>query len=195
MQDTMVIHKESGRVCPHQFSFMLDNIFRRLIQHPKRIVGEYIRPGDTVIDIGCGPGFFSIDMAGMVGERGKVIAIDLQEHMLLKVKLKAMRHEVLERMEFHQCQTESIGLNRKADFILAFYMIHETPDPKRFLMEMSGMLKGNGRLLVVEPKMHVSQQMFEAMLKDAEEAGLKAVDFPGKKGGRSVLFTRQIPLR
>lgn len=190
MADAITIQKENGLVCPYQFSFILDNIFRRLIQNPRKIVGEYIHQGNTIIDMGCGPGFFSIDMAKMVGENGKVIAVDLQEHMLLKVKRKAMKHGVMERMEFHRCESKFIGLIRKADFILAYYMIHETPDPLGFLIEMKGMLKSSGSLLVVEPKMHVSQRMFEDMLKGAEEAGLKAMDFPEGKGGRSVLFTR-----
>ena len=66
----------SSNVCPHKIAFVLDNPFRKLLQNPSKIVGEYIRQGDTVIDLGCGPGFFSIPMAGFVGENGKVIAVD-----------------------------------------------------------------------------------------------------------------------
>jgi ubiquinone/menaquinone biosynthesis C-methylase UbiE len=167
---------------------MLDNWFRRLIQHPKKIAGEYITRGDTVIDMGCGPGYFSIDLAKMVGEAGKVFAVDLQESMLVKVRKKAARHGVSDRMVFHQCGASNIGLDQKAEFILAYYMIHETPDPRAFLGELRGMLKTEGKLLVVEPKMHVSQAAFEKMITDAESVGLKAIDFPKKKGGRSVLL-------
>jgi ubiquinone/menaquinone biosynthesis C-methylase UbiE len=188
MPDTLTIETVKGHVCPHQISFMLDNWFRRLIQHPKKIAGEYIKNGDTVFDMGCGPGYFSIDLAKMVGETGKVFAVDLQESMLIKVKKKAIRHGMSDRMEFHQCNASHIGLNQKADFILAYYMIHETPDPKAFLSELRNILKPGGRILVVEPKMHVSQSAFESMVKDAESAGLHAIDFPPKKGGRSVLF-------
>jgi len=188
MTETAIMKQETGHVCPHQFAFMLDNWFRRLIQNPKKIVTEYIQKGDTVIDMGCGPGFFSIDMARMVGEKGKVIAVDLQEHMLAKVKRKAEKHGVLERMNFHQCKLNTIGLQQKADFILAYYMVHETPDPRAFLVEIKNMLKNNAKLLVVEPSMHVSQGLFETMLKDAERDGLKAIDFPKGKGGKSVVF-------
>jgi ubiquinone/menaquinone biosynthesis C-methylase UbiE len=168
---------------------MLDNGFRRIFQSPKKIVGEYIKKGDTVIDMGCGPGFFSIDMAEMVGLGGRVMAVDLQEHMLQKVKKKATRHGVLEQMEFHQCESNTIGLERKVDFILCYYMIHETTDPRSFLLELKGLLKPNAKILVVEPKIHVNQQAFEKMVEDAEGVGLKVMDFPGGKGGRSVLFS------
>lgn len=188
MPETIAMKEERGRICPHKFAFMLDNRIRRWIQNPKRIVGDYIKKGDTAIDMGCGPGFFTIDMAKMVGEGGRVIAVDLQEHMLLHVKKKATKHGVAERMEFHQCESNTIGLHRKADFILAFYMIHETPDPYGFLCEMKGMLKNSARVLIVEPTMHVSRELFATMCEEAEEAGLKIVGFPKRKGGRSVLL-------
>jgi ubiquinone/menaquinone biosynthesis C-methylase UbiE len=188
MPDLVYTKSEGPHVCSHKIGFMLDNWFRRVIQNPKKVVGEYIQRGNTVIDMGCGPGFFSIDMARMVGEEGMVIAVDLQEHMLSKVRKKAGKHGTLGQMTFHQCESDIIGLNTKADFILAYYMIHETPDPGAFLAEMRTMLKEMGRLLVVEPKFHVSQKKFESLLKVAEKAGLKALDFPKGKGGRSVLF-------
>ena len=52
-----------AHVCPHTFSFVLDNWPRRIFLNPNRLVKEYIEEGDTVIDLGCGPGFFSISMA------------------------------------------------------------------------------------------------------------------------------------
>jgi len=188
MTEINIMKSDSVHVCPHQIGFMLDNWLRRLIQNPRKIVGEYISNGATVIDMGCGPGFFTIDMSKMVGENGRVIAIDIQEHMLLKVKKKAEKHGVSDRMEFHQCESDTIGLNKKADFILAYYMIHETPSPKRFFTELKAMLKDNGKLLVVEPKLHVGKKQFEAMLMKAEEVGLKFIDSPKGKGGRSALF-------
>jgi ubiquinone/menaquinone biosynthesis C-methylase UbiE len=191
MTDIIMMKADRGYVCPHQIGFILDNPFRRLIQNPKKIIGEYIREGNTVIDMGCGPGYFTIDMAKMVGKNGSVVAVDLQEHMLLKVIRKAAKHGVSDRMEFHQCESNKIGLNRKADFILAFYMIHETPNPKMILAELKDMLKNNGKLLIVEPKMHVSKNLFDKMLSEAQDVGLRVLDLPKGKGGRSVLFTRK----
>jgi len=178
----------SPRVCPHTISFFLDNGFRKLIQNPKRIVGPYIKAGDTVMDIGCGPGFFSIEMARMVGPQGRAVAVDLQEKMLGHVKRKAAKNSMTDRMEFHQCEADRIGLNIKADFILAYYMVHETPSIANFFKEIAGMLKKEGRVLVVEPRFHVNKAMFAETLGEAEKAGLKAVDHPKGKGGRSVLF-------
>lgn len=176
------------RVCPHQMAFMLDNWIRRLFQNPVKLIGEYIAPGNTVVDMGCGPGFFSIDMARVVARTGQVIAVDLQQGMLDRVKKKAIRHGVADRLTYHQCRSDGIGLKCTADFILAFYMVHETPDPRYFFEETKTMLKTGGKLLVVEPKMHVSQASFVAMVAEAESAGLEVVDYPTGKGGRAVLL-------
>ena len=190
MSDHTEIQQTSPHVCPHTIAFFLDNWFRTLLQNPKRIVGSYIKAGDTVVDLGCGPGFFTVAMARMAGEQGRVIAVDLQEKMIAHVKRKAARKGVLDRMAFHQCAADRIGLEIAADFILAYYMVHETPDPKAFLEEATSLLKENGRMLVVEPRFHVDKAMFHAMLEDAEAVGLKVADLPKGKGGRSGLFGR-----
>lgn len=180
-----------AHVCSHKMAFMLDNWIRKLFQNPRKIVGEYIKQGDTVIDLGCGPGFFSIEMARLVGSKGKVVAADLQEEMLEHVKRKAAAKNLASRFEYHRCKNDCIGiqLDKKADFILAFYMVHETPNPAAFLEEVKPLLNKGGRFLVVEPRMHVNREMYEEMIATAETAGFRVLDAPKKKGGRSALFT------
>ena len=80
---------DTSRICSWKHAFALDNPIRRLIHNPQKILGGYIEPGQTVLDVGCGPGAFSIAMAKMVGELGKVIAVDVQEEMLQIVREKA----------------------------------------------------------------------------------------------------------
>ena len=58
------------RVCPVERAGMLDSRFRRWLQNPEKIVRPYLREGMTAVDLGCGPGFFTVDMAIMVGETG-----------------------------------------------------------------------------------------------------------------------------
>jgi len=180
-----------GDVCSHTHAFFLDNFFRRIIQNPKKIVGEYIAEGDTVIDLGCGPGYFSIDMARMVGSSGKVIAVDLQKEMLEKTQGKAKRLSLEDRIIFHNCPQDKIGLNgdMKADFILAYYMVHETPDHFKFLTEVKTLLKEQGKFLLVEPRFHVSKKQFQQIARDVENAGFKILGSPPKKGGHSLLLS------
>ena len=76
------MNNTKNRVFPVERAESLDNIIRRWLQNPQKILRPYLKEGMTVLDIGCGPGFISIDMAQMVGESGQVISVDLQEGML-----------------------------------------------------------------------------------------------------------------
>ena len=60
----------------------LDTKFRRILYRPDRLAERYVKPGERVLDFGCGPGFFTREFAKKVGENGYVIAADLQEEML-----------------------------------------------------------------------------------------------------------------
>ena len=186
----MAAEVHDWHVCNARFAFALDNFIRRLFQKPEKITGPYIRPGDTVIDIGCGPGFFTIDMAKMVGDAGRVVAVDLQRKMLEKVKKKAGKYGLAKRIVPHRCAQDGLGLDNdiKADFILAFYMVHETPDPGQFLSEVRPLLNDQGRFLIVEPRFHVSKNKFEKFAGYAVDAGFTTIDRPAGKGGRSLLL-------
>lgn len=180
-----------GRVCPCRMAFTLDNGIRRLFQNPVKLLEAYIKPGDTVVDLGCGPGFFTIEMARMVGPDGRVVAVDLQTGMLDRVRGKAQRHGVAARITLHPCRADHIGLTCDADFILAFYMVHETTDPTRFFKEVRTLLKATGQMLVVEPRLHVRRSAFETMVEDAQRAGMEPLAFPDGKGGHAVLLARR----
>jgi ubiquinone/menaquinone biosynthesis C-methylase UbiE len=76
-----------NRVCPVTIASSLDSSIRRWLLDPRKILGPYIKKGMTALDVGCCPGFFSFDLAQMVGKSGRIIASDLQEKMLQKLKL------------------------------------------------------------------------------------------------------------
>lgn len=106
----------------------LDNKIRRMLQDPKKIMRPFIKGNMSVLDFGCGPGFFTVDIAEMLDDEGKVTAADLQQGMLDRVskKIKGTRSE--QKIRLHKCEQNSIGLTEKFDLIFAFYMIHEVPD-------------------------------------------------------------------
>lgn len=169
--------------------WMLDNSIRRLFQNPKNIVGDYVKEGMTAIDIGCGPGMFTLAMATMVGDAGTVIAVDIQQEMLDLVRKKAGRKGFVSRIRFHRSEPDRTGVTEKADFILSFYMVHEVPDRGAFLLEVQGLLKPGGKYLIVEPEFHVSEEAFAETVADAGKAGLKPVLYPKVRMSRAALFT------
>jgi len=178
----------SIHVCPWWLAQALDNPIRRLIHSPDKILGEYIEPGQTVLDLGCGSGTFTIAMARMVVEAGRVIAVDVQEEMLQMVRQKAVKEGLTCRIITHQSEPDRIGISDRVDFALAFYMIHEVPDVDAFLMEVASLLKPSGKLLIAEPLMHVSESSFKKTVDAARLAGLKPVSEPKIRFSRSMLF-------
>ena len=162
------------RVCPVRRAGALDSRIRRWFQDPAKIVGPYIREGMTVLDLGCGPGFFTVAMAEMVGRRGKVIAADLQDGMLEKVSEKIRSTHLENRIRLHKCRADGIGFSGTADLVFAFYVLHEVPDQRGLLSEIHALLCDGGYLLIVEPKIvHVSRAAFERTIGAAVEAGFE----------------------
>jgi ubiquinone/menaquinone biosynthesis C-methylase UbiE len=101
------------------------------------------------LDLGCGPGVFSIAMAEMVGGEGKVISVDIQDEMLQMLRQKIEHTELGSRIQIHKSSPDKIGISERADFALAFYMVHEVPDIKRFLGEVAMILKPQGKDLTL----------------------------------------------
>ncbi|OQY00439.1 MAG: SAM-dependent methyltransferase [Desulfobacteraceae bacterium 4572_130] len=165
-------------VCPVERAGTLDSRIRRLVQNPYKILKPYIKKNMTVLDIGCGPGFFSIDMAKIVGSSGRVIAADLQYGMLEKIKNKIKGTKFQERIILHKCEKDKIGVTKKVDFVLLFYMVHEVPDIELLFKEIGTILKPKGQVFIAEPLFHVSKQVFENNIKKACNKGLKIVQRP-----------------
>lgn len=170
-------------VCPTVLAPFLDNPVRRLIHNPDRMFGNLVKPGDVVMDFGCASGTFTLDLARMVGESGKVYAVDLQQEMLDRLAAKAARLKLKQLIPV-KSQIDRIGITEKLDFALAFWVVHEVPDREKLFNEISVLLKTGGRLLVAEPLFHVSEKSFKETIDSAERAGLTPV------GPVSVFFSR-----
>lgn len=181
---------EKNRVCPVERAGMLESVFRRLIHNPKKILGPFVKHGMTVVDFGCGPGFFTMDMAQMVGTSGHVIACDLQDGMLEKVKIKSAKSGLQEIMALHKCRQDKVDLYVKADFVLAFYIMHEIPNQEKLLGEIFSWLNKNGKLLIVEPPFHVSKNEFNTTIALAKSAGLVQNGSPRVLLSKTALFSK-----
>lgn len=179
-----------NRVCPVAMAGSLDNRLRRWLQNPRKILGPYIKAGMTVLDFGCGPGYFTIDIAQMVGESGRVIAADLQEGMLQKLRDKIQGTALEQRITLHKCDEGRIGLSGYVDFILAFYMLHEVSSREALFNEMGSILKPNGQLFVVEPPFHVSKAEFGETIRKARDAGFEPAQSPIVFLSKTVIFKK-----
>ncbi len=184
----------ADRVCPVWVGYLLLNPLRRLLENPKKILGPYLEPGMTVLEPGCGMGYFTLPLARMVGPRGRVVAVDLQPRMIRAVERRAAKAGLAGVVETRLVENGTLGvedLEGRVDFAAAIHLIHEVPDQGLFFEEISRVLKPGGRLLAIEPKGHVKPKDFQNTLEAAQKAGL-GLDTQGSDlEARVALFRNQ----
>lgn len=181
------------KVCPAWVGPFLACPIRKLIHPPQTILAPYVKEGMAVLDIGCGMGFFCIPLAYMVGTSGRVICVDMQEKMLKGLGKRAHKAGVSTRIGARLCYPQTIGLQdlaEKIDFALAFAVVHEVPNPSGFFAELSATIGPAGKVLLAEPKAHVSEKEFSTTVSMAQERGLTVMDRPGIFRSRSVLLKK-----
>jgi ubiquinone/menaquinone biosynthesis C-methylase UbiE len=158
----------------------LDTKFRRILYRPDRLAERYVKPGDRVLDFGCGPGFFTREFAKRVGDKGSVIAADLQEEMLEILRGKLGPEGLLPRVKTHRCQPDSLDLtpdrDGQVDVAFAIFVVHEVPDREKLFREIAAMLVPGGLFFYSEPPIIVSGSEFRESCALAEKAGLRLVE-------------------
>lgn len=173
--------------CPWWLGYTFDNPLRRLVHDPKKILGDFVKPGQTAVDIGCGLGYFSIALAKIVGPRGKVIALDIQQQMIRRANRRAERHGIASQIDFRLCKPGHLGVKGPVDFVLAFWVAHEVDDRENLFIEVRSFLQPQGHLLIVEPKGHVSASRFADTAELARNVGFKTSKGPMVRFSRSVV--------
>jgi len=187
------VHRPPPRgahVCPWWLAYTFDNPVRRLLHRPEALFRGLVGPGQTAVDIGCGMGHFTLGLARMVGAEGVVVAVDLQEEMLERVRRRAERAGLRERIRLQRCQAGSLGVTVPADFVVASWMVHEVPDRAAFLREVAGFMRPGARLFVAEPRGHVKAEALEATVSLAAAEGLVPVGRPPMALSRAVVFRK-----
>jgi len=181
-------------VCPHWVGYSLIVPWRKWFQNPGNILGEHVREGMTVLEVGPGMGFFTLPMARMVGASGKVVCVDVQEAMLRTLTKRARNAGLADCILTRVCPPESLGVDDLAasvDFALLFAVVHEVPDAGALFRDVAAALKSGGRCLVSEPRGHVTRDVFGEMLAAAAAVGLFAIATPKIAWSHSALLEKR----
>lgn len=110
-----------------------------------------VKAGMTVCDMGCGNGFYTVQLAKMVGPKGKVYAVDIQPEMLKFLSDRAKKAKVTNRIEPVLGQLWDPKLPEgKLDLILLVDVYHEFSHPEHMLDAMRKSLAPGGRVVLVE---------------------------------------------
>ncbi len=114
-----------------------------------------LKNGDTFADIGCGPGFFSIPAAGIVGLTGRVYAVDTEERMIRELQKRTPPENVVIMKSEENKIPVSSGC---VDFALLAYVLHEAEDKDRFLKEIKRIIRPGGTFVVLDWKKKAEDQ-------------------------------------
>jgi ubiquinone/menaquinone biosynthesis C-methylase UbiE len=158
----------------------LDTRLRRFLYRPDRLAERYVKPGERVLDFGCGPGFFTREFAKRVGERGQVFSVDLQEEMLEILRGKLGAEGLLSRIRTHRCMPDSLNLPRELngtfDAAFTIFVVHEVPDPEKLFHEIAALVRPGGTLFFSEPPIIVNGSEFRRKVALAEKAGFRQIE-------------------
>jgi ubiquinone/menaquinone biosynthesis C-methylase UbiE len=168
--------EERPHVCPWWIGYFLLSPLRRILQDPYRILAPYVREGMTVLEIGPGMGFFSLPLARLVGESGRIICVDVQERMLDKLKRRAEKSGLLDRIMAILTEGNSLHIEKyegQVDFALAFAVVHEVPDQRQMFDEVYHSMKDGSLLLISEPKAHMREEDFQTAIETARARGFR----------------------
>jgi len=139
---------------PPFIGWFLDSDLRRGLQPPDKLIERSgIKPGMTVIDLGCGNGAYTNFVARAVGKQGKVYAVDIQTAMLrgLENKLARAENQDIKNVELKKANAYDLPLeDGSIDLVYMVTVLQEIPDRDRALREVSRVLKPDGILAVSE---------------------------------------------
>ena len=181
------------KVCPWWLGYLLISPLRKLLQNPEKIIAPLVHEGMTVVEIGPGMGFFTLEIAKKVAASGRVIAIDIQPKMLEQLEQRAEKAGVRQRIEPRLAMSDSLGMTDLAevvDLVFAYAVVHELPDDRAFFREAFGVLKRNAVLFLAEPGRHVSEECFNAELQKARMEGFEIVETGHGRQGHTALLRK-----
>ena len=148
----------------------------------------------TVLEPGCGMGYFSLPLARHAGPDGQVICVDVQPRMIEGLRRRARRAGLLDRIETVVCTSGDLGLSSfrgRIDLAVAIHTVHEVDDSRGFLEQIAAALRPGGTLLVLEPRGHVSREAFETTLGTAAEVGLVEKQRPAARQKLAALLVKE----
>ncbi|SYZ72749.1 Methylase involved in ubiquinone/menaquinone biosynthesis [Candidatus Zixiibacteriota bacterium] len=176
-------------ICPWWMGYFLISPWRRRLQNPEKILSPYIKSGIKILEIGPGMGFFTLSMARMVGDKGRIFAVDVQQKMLASLEKRAAKAGLKNRIMARPCSPTSLeidDLSGTIDFAVAFAVMHEIPDQKAALESIMAALKPGGTLLISEPGKRVTRDEFQKTVSLAENCGFKKISAPQIKKNHSI---------
>jgi ubiquinone/menaquinone biosynthesis C-methylase UbiE len=144
-----------GREIAHVMSYLgaswLERTEREQEEHTSKLLPALkVKEGDAVADMGAGSGYYTFRLAKLVGDKGKVYAVDIQPEMLKLIQNRIKQTKVANVVPVKGTTTDPKLKENSIDLILMVDVYHEFSHPYEMTTAMVKALKPGGRLVFVE---------------------------------------------
>ena len=188
----LAAHQGHSSPCPASLSWLVDSPLRRAYMRP---VLEWIgiRPGEWVLELGTGPGAFTLGAARRAGDGGRLIAVDLQPEMIAHVDRRVQGAE-LTNVETHVASAHALPLDDgSVDRAFLITVLPEIPDRARALAELHRVLRPGGVLSVTEEFFDPHYLLLPETVRLVEDAGFRLEERFGNLWLYTANFRRGAP--
>lgn len=175
--------REIAYVMGHAAATWLERPEREEEENPRKLLEALkIKPGEVIADIGAGSGYYSFRMSKLVGEKGKIYAVDIQKEMLDIIRTRAKKFEINNVEPILGEEADPKLKDQSVDTILMVDVYHEFAQPYEMTQKMIKSLKVGGRLVFVEFRLEDDNVPIKLVHKMSERQVLKEMgEFPNMK--------------
>lgn len=167
-----------GQPCPFALAWIVDNPLRRWYMRPL-LDRVGVRPGERVLELGPGPGAFTVEAARRVEPGGTLVAVDIQPKMIAALEGK-VQAAGLSNVETHVAGAYELPLeDESVDRAFLVTVLPEIPDTERALAELYRVLRPGGVLSVTEEFLDPDYPLARTTIHWAEESGFELAEHHG----------------
>jgi ubiquinone/menaquinone biosynthesis C-methylase UbiE len=177
---------------PQFLANLIDNPLRRKIQPPGKMpIRHGIHPGMTVLEVGPGNGRYTVEAARRVGNRGKLVTIDIEPKMIERVRQRAQA-EGLTNLEAKVADVYNLPFEDEMfDAIYMITVISEIPEPVRAMKEFYRVLAPSGTLAFSELLTDPDYPLAQTLIRQAGEASFRLKEKLGTFFAYTLIFEKQ----
>jgi len=162
----------------YRFAWALIHPFRRLITNPFRLIkAADVKEKMKVLELGCGPGYFTQALAQKVGKKGKIYAHDIQTEMITKAKNRSRNFKIKNNINFLHSNSTNLSLaDESIDLIFACNVFEEIDKQKQTSLttkELLRIAKPNTTLFVKEHAAYVGKKRIKRIYSQIKNEGFK----------------------
>lgn len=171
----------------------LERAEREFEERPQLLIDALeIKPGQTIADLGAGSGYYSFRIAPLVGEQGKVLAIDVEPRMLRIVTERAKRDRIENVFTLLSTASDPNLPANSVDLLFMVDVYHELEFPLEMMQKVREALKPGGRVALIEYRAEDPKVMIKPVHKMTERQVIRELTAAGFRHQKTI---RTLPLQ